>query len=120
MKEEEQRIAIAEEKGWTECHKVEGLNLIKGIPPKRYKSLSNGLDGGFFEIPNYPFNLNAMHEVEKLLPKKKHELYFANLVPRLIDWMDPKEKAWPKVCFATAEQRAEAFLKTIGKWKESE
>lgn len=120
MNEEEQRIAIAEHCGWTECQKVEGLNLVKGIPPVGHDATRTGLDGGFYEIPNYPFNLNAMHQVEKTLPKEKYELYFGNLVPRMIDWMDPKERAWPKVCFAPAEQRAEAFLKTIGKWKETE
>lgn len=56
-------------------------------------------------------DLNAMHEVENLIvknsPKRTIYVRFLRDITADID-----------VWHATARQRAEAFLRTIGKWKE--
>ena len=46
-------------------------------------------------------DLNAMHEAEKVLNAKQSDAYFRKIV------------SW-----STAAQRAEAFLRTLGLWKE--
>jgi len=58
-------------------------------------------------LPDYLNDLNAMHEAEKQMNTKVlWEAYKAHL----LNWMTEP------VC-ASARQRAEAFLKTIGKWE---
>ena len=60
------------------------------------------------EWPDYCADLNAMHEAEAKLSLEKLYKLEAHL----------KQMAGA-VCFrATARQRAEAFLKTLGKWEE--
>lgn len=115
MSPEKQRIAIAEacgyrqpgddeeavEKGW--WYKPPGDNSC---------SLATGL-------PNYLNDLNAMHEAEKVLTFSKRQGYYrklqrvcsAGLLKGLIVVME--------TCIhATADQRAEAFLRELGKWEE--
>lgn len=65
-------------------------------------------------IPNYCADLNAMHEAEKIVERIMHErgddyAYGDRLV-------EVTQNVRP--ISATARQRAEAFLRTIGKWKE--
>jgi hypothetical protein len=66
---------------------------------------------------NYTHDLNAMHEAEMVLAPK--------------NWDRFSEKWWnyckylrrddaDKAIHATARQRAEAFLRTLGKWEEGE
>jgi hypothetical protein len=59
-------------------------------------------------MPDYLKDLNAMHEAEKVLNNVQRERYRTELV-----YMHAG-----KDVFVTAAQRAEAFLKTIGKWEE--
>ena len=54
------------------------------------------------EIPDYLNDLNAMHEAEQTLDGNQRLPYLVLLQGH---------------CFPTAAQRAEAFLRTIGKWK---
>ena len=59
--------------------------------------------------PNYCSDLNAMHEAEKVLTEHQNE----SIYPRNLGaWRNPT-----KPIYATARQRAEAFLKTLGKWE---
>ncbi len=90
MTPEKQRIAIAEACGWMR----------------------------FFE-PDYLNDLNAMHEAVKTLNLNQWSDYMDTLYGIVQD---------PHICptthqlewvEATAPQRAEAFLRTIGKWEES-
>jgi len=64
-------------------------------------------------IPDYCTDLNAMHEAEKVLQNQFtpmiEEAYWRNL-----QWVKPHP------IYATARQRAEAFLRTLGKWEEGE
>ena len=66
-------------------------------------------------LPDYCNDLNAMHEAEKQLTKKQLQTYLDFLAdaPR-----DCVHQTWSGSVFTTARQRAEAFLRTIGKWKE--
>ena len=61
--------------------------------------------------PAFCSDLNAMHEAEKVLNTDRlFEKYYLAL------YDTTQSTRWP-IC-ATARQRAEAFLRTIGKWKE--
>ena len=64
------------------------------------------------ELPDYCNDLNAVHEAEKFLKIGLRNTYDAEL--SII--------AVREHCFiweTTARQRAEAFLRTIGQWKEA-
>lgn len=52
-------------------------------------------------------DLNAMHEAEMILPIKKMMGY--------VEYLQKKSSVW--FC-ADAGERAEAFLRTLGKWEE--
>jgi hypothetical protein len=99
MTKEQINIAIAEACGW-----------------KYVNNETHAPDGSFWwskelEIPDYCNDLNAMHEAEKTLTYAQggdmtlwiQRMTCAGYGPQL---------------FATAAQRAEAFLKTINKWEE--
>jgi hypothetical protein len=60
--------------------------------------------------PNYLNDLNAMHEAEKVLTSEQVTSYVYSL--------ESMNERWSTPAFATAAQRAEAFLRTIGKCKE--
>ena len=71
------------------------------------------------ERPNYLNDLNAMHEAEKVLTLGQRVIYADNLC---IIWTGRDDRAvpiWFWITEATAAQRAEAFLRTIGKWEEA-
>ena len=107
---EQMRIKIAEACGWkylweTEC---EGW---RGNPP----------DGsGDAPIPD-PYDLNACHEMEKVLTPEQLAVY-GNLlddITRPKNTMEmsyvhnPEAGMYPELFRATATQRCEAFLKTL-------
>ena len=60
-------------------------------------------------IPDYLNDLNAMHEAENQMGLADLKSY----CEMLCDWM---EADWGR---ASASTRAEAFLRTIGKWEET-
>ena len=91
MTPEAQRIAIAEACGW----KTEYRDAISSVTA----------------LPNYLNDLNAMHDAEKVLNEKQEDIMNSTLW----DIMDGRKYLW----HSTASQRAEAFLRTIGKWEES-
>jgi hypothetical protein len=90
MTPEAQRIAIAEECGWKTGYR----------DPEAWHPL-----------PDYLNDLNAMHEAEKMLVSLQWVSY-----SRRLQTLCDESVTWP--IHATASQRAEAFLRTIGKWKE--
>lgn len=103
MTPEEQRIAIAEACGWTNCT----FNPAKGEPKG---CLPNESFLGEFTCPHYLNDLNAMHEAEKVLSQEQRVNY-CNTLAKVCN--TEKDKI-----FATASQRAEAFLKTLNLWKQ--
>ena len=64
--------------------------------------------------PNYSGDLNACFEMEKSLDAAQWASYWSFLEP-----LACMPNNTP-IIFATAAQRAEAFLRTVGKWKEAE
>ncbi len=111
MNPKAQRIAIAETCG-NKPHTPGALGVPRWISAE-YETgdLGNGvvyLD----ELPDYLNDLNAMHEAEKVLGLMQRH-HFANRVASSAD------AGWGfKALHATAAQRAEAFLRTIGKWED--
>ena len=92
MTPEQQRIAIAEACGWRH---------IKG--KKRWNAPTGGWDY-LSSLPNYIDDLNAMNEAEKVLTYEQFDEYYVQLSMKMV-----------RPFHATASQRAEAFLRTIGK-----
>jgi len=64
-----------------------------------------------YAFPDYCNDLNAMHEAEKTLTRDQIEVFCDQLLPK-------NHGIWWGI-HTTARQRAEAFLKTIGKWKDT-
>jgi hypothetical protein len=77
--------------------------------------------GWVVDCPDYCTDLNAMHEAEKVLDYEQCEA-FTNTVADIVH-AENREKDYPfpwgfARIHATARQRAEAFLRTLGKWEE--
>ena len=77
---------------------------------------------GKLDRPPDCHDLNAMHEVEKTL--RENQFHFASYLRELwkvvhpnVEWIGELGYIGFDFVNATARQRAEAFLKTIGKWK---
>lgn len=127
MTSEEQRIAIAKTCGWKKIHKrnrrlersscgtllmgehasIEGMPMPDGI---------NWCKVG--RIPDYLNDLNAMHDAEKKLSLEERNAYMswlwticnrAHRMASVSGWLVPT---------STATQRAEAFLRVKGLWKD--
>ena len=65
-------------------------------------------------LPDYLNDLNAMHEAEKSISNDLWQCYFNQLAR-----VTKAEQSDDRVFFcATARHRAEAFLRTLGKWEE--
>jgi transcriptional regulator of NAD metabolism len=65
-----------------------------------------------------------MHEAEKVLTPEQQQTYVDHLADVCEVYIDHDVGGWGDFCafavfHATAAQRAEAFLRTIGKWKDS-
>jgi hypothetical protein len=96
-------VTIAEACGW---RKEDGV----------YMWTANGIDYTCPDIWDWTNDLNAMHEAEKVLTKeqvRKYQNYMYDMACEINNtygrWMPYS---------ATARYRAEAFLKTLGKWEE--
>lgn len=105
MSPTDQRVAIAEACGFKREERGYGA----------FTRIEDGEEWSYapHDLPDYLTDLNAMHEAEKILQKgKKHEY---------TDWLKkccPRSGRTDFLAFhATAAQRAEAFLRTIGKWQ---
>ena len=115
MKPEQQRIAIAEACGW-ECFldNAEGYHIVDTTTGH---SATLTRDGRIVDVdntlPDYLNDLNAMQAAEKTLGPKiwEYRQILQDSFPYSVH--SPTES----IC-ATAAQRAEAFLRTIGKWED--
>ena len=105
MTPDEQRIAIAKAcgKAWTLADDGwwDGPNGNEGVSYERM------LD----RLPDYLNDLNAMHGAEKTLTPAQHTEFRNEL------WSACGQN-WRHTYSSTAAQRAEAFLRTIGKWED--
>ena len=108
MNKEKQKIAIAEACGWSNLqdsdYKPFGKAQLVGRHP-------GGSEQNLLRVPDYLNDLNAMHEAEKVLTGLNDWQLCA-----YVHTLHKMTSSW--VFNATAAQRAEAFLRTIGKWKE--
>jgi len=109
MSPEEQRIAIAEACGWT---RIEILPSMKCRPTQVVGFNTNEDRRG--NVPDYLNDLNAMHEAEKVLMNHPNA---GELVTNYINYLEDSHDRWLTSCFATASQRAEAFLRTLNLWE---
>jgi len=100
MTPEQQRISIAEACGWT--HIVSHSEATTGKCPIRKD---------FRLLPDYLNDLNAMNAAEKLIVGLAAQLQYLHL-------LSPVHSEWT-LATATASERAEAFLKALGLWKEA-
>jgi len=106
MTNEEIDIAIAEACGWKHYHEDLWVDPDFSGDPDGFSELQCG------DLPDYLNDLNAMHEAEKVIKKdsnlwKTYESFLARIVSGDCGMFH-----------ITANQRAEAFLKTLGKWEE--
>jgi hypothetical protein len=115
MKPEKQRIAIAEACGivgpfdnrWIKEYEEEGGDSY---------GFTGFENGELVFIPDYLSDLNAMHEAEKVLTEEQRIAYSDCTYD--IALKAQKETGKWRWISLTAAQRAEAFLRTIGKWEE--
>ena len=121
MKPEDINRAIAEHCGWeflperdTHCR----------VQPECWESPDGErIRESCAPYPNYHGDLNAMHEAEKMLSREqvlKYQDHLFKLVCTL-DTLFPATRDCAMQGFlhhATSAQRAEAFLRTIGKWND--
>lgn len=111
MTPEVQRIAIAEACGWT----WRLVPATKDGPDNPYGEFQytwwtnpKGEEKGV--PPNYPADLNAMREAALTLPLTQRTIMFGFLYKMGGCMME--------TAFLSSSQHAEAFLRTIGKWKD--
>jgi hypothetical protein len=117
MKPEKQRIAIAEACGWKDIKDTNHESVDISSRSISYWSGLTGVPPEFIHyewnrviIPDYLNDLNAMHEAEKVLIL---DCEWATYLDRLSVIV-----AEGSLVHATAAQRAEAFLRTVGKWED--
>jgi hypothetical protein len=71
-------------------------------------------------LPNYPGDLNAMHEAEKMLSDTQVVHYRLKLSENSDGRSSSFSTVESAMCHATAAQRCENLLRTVGLWKEDE
>jgi hypothetical protein len=114
MTPEQQRIAIAQACGWLQsrtCHWGGWWYLKNG--KRTYQQTP----------PDYLNDLNACHEMEQVLTPKYQPAKGESQWSDYLGWLgfcgENKIREVYECVTATASQRSEAFLRTIGKWEES-
>ena len=121
MMPEAQQIAIAEAWVWEKPYWSSSYQRLIGRPPKW-----DSWPGVFLEkstalaaVPDYLKDLNAMHGVEQILTALQCKEYVLNIMRTTKSMHVPDDVTREDIfqwLHATAAQRAEAFLKTVGKW----
>ena len=100
MTDEQINAAIAEACGW---RKEDGV----------YMWIANGIDCTCPELWDWANDLNAMHEAEKTL-SETNMFVMAHYIERFVS------RHGQHYFHANARQRAEAFLRTLGKWEKTQ
>ncbi len=128
MSLDEINIAIAEHLGWTfSLEKEDGIwenyalrspdgrcRSQHGLGPENLRTPESISEAGRYPaymLPNYHGDLNAMREADGTLSGValvKYEMHLASIT---------QLRGRSHAIRATAAQRAEAFLRTVGKWK---
>lgn len=119
MTKEEMRVAIAEAMGYKGCVDVncdwrKASHLHKDGKVYFPESFSIPM------YPDYPNDLNAMAEAENTLTDEQWSRYRDLINEMAYQWACEHRPEWKyfrrESC--TSSQRAEAFLRTVGKWKD--
>jgi len=114
MTPEEQRIAIAEACGKLnkpECRPtIEELEAILASNERLKVTIQP--DGSVLALPDYIDDLNAMHVAENTLSEYDKINHYDYELSRVCNHHQGN------TIRATSAQRAEAFLRAIGKWKD--
>ncbi len=115
MKPEAQRIAIAEACGWKKYDNPHENDWHRYSAP-----IGTSPFLGRHALPDYFNDLNAMHEAEKVLTDEQ-DLEYSEALEQVVSARFGCNNAedMRRLRSATAAQRAEAFLRTIGKWEET-
>ncbi len=138
MSPEAQRIAIARHVGAT-CRYCGGTGFLPLWSKEQYDHLREHFPAApkkqvatpcaqICELPKYPADLNAMHEAEKTLDAsrcaqfarllmKHHPTYCVDVLDSRDELEDVAYETFVLI-HASADQRAEAFLRTLGKWED--
>lgn len=99
------------------CSECDAIELCENAPQYKYQR--------YPVYPNYYEDLNAIHKAEKILNNSQYHTFTLMLSEKAWDLFphqtkDSDYKARLRIfCSATAPQRCEAFLRTIGKWVET-
>ena len=116
MSDEQINIAIAEACGYEWVSNGWGCRFL-GSPTERSfgpDTQSPLCEDAYDSAPNYCNDLNAMHEAEKIiLNDLKTWRQYVDLI------RVQSAKSVNPIFHLTARQRAEAFLRTIGKWEDA-
>jgi hypothetical protein len=140
MNHEEIRIAIAEACGWTyhkreswPRHRPKRFEYILQAPTEKGKvlpeftvasaSYEDDVIVGLLRLPDYPNDLNCMREAWACVIASDTSLVdrFENELTEIVirDAPDPaRDKFYALKTNASAAQRAEAYLRTLGKWQD--
>ena len=112
MTPEAQRITIAEACGWKRDEICDNWKRNGEV------AYCDGRSLHYRQIPDYLNDLNAMREVEYELRRSQIPEWERHV--RQITHRDGEDDSglYERIIRATAAQRAEAFLRTIGKWTE--
>lgn len=126
MSPDKQRIAIAEACGWkrkvvenpANWMALQPENVVLWLPPTKENEPQNY----GYHVPDYLTDLNVMHEAEMMLTDEQFDERYVVELGRMFYPKNNGPWKWKEcptmVVRATAAQRAEAFLRTLGKWEE--
>jgi hypothetical protein len=123
MNPNKQRIAIAEHCGWVfmDGGNFSGIDY-KSVKPPHGLTCTMSHTAAILSTPDYLNDLNAMNSAEKTLNVKSATKFAEILGEVVLDngCGDYRENMYMLYCLqhANSTQRAEAFLKAIGKWEE--
>ena len=110
MTDDQINVAIAEVCGWKNLAFDVWHDGLVGVLPTNKDVCS--------KIPNYCNDLNAMHEVEEQMDEIDW-VFFINELSTLVRLPKQAEVQIKQFVHSTARQRAQAFLRTVGKWEEA-
>jgi hypothetical protein len=115
MSDEQIDCAIAKHMGWKQLRKIQQIVSTHHGWTGIYKNTAH-----YEFIPEYCQDLNAIHEAEKTLSKRRGEYHTKGWGAYTMFLADINDTftTETRLIHSTARQRAEAFLKTIGKWEQ--
>lgn len=122
MTDDEMRVAIAEWVGWREAFPSTGgphPRTKEGGILLPYRWINEATGKRLLELPDYPNDLNAVHEVETKLEHNQRSQYHERLEWLISEKGGSKRNRARRCISATARQRCEALLKTLGLWRDS-